>query len=89
MSWPLRPCLKRQSGAQAEDANIIFLGIECRINQELNIRCDGEFLRDLQAVIDFHRVLIIQIGAEKAIVGSTPVINSWYLTPVPFLKPEH
>ena len=60
--------LERESGSQAEDPDAVLVGIQGRIPQVLQVRGQGDLARDVPAVEQLGRVLIVETRRKRALV---------------------
>ena len=62
-----------------------MLRVQGRVPDVLNVGCDGDLVRDLQAIEQLNAALIIEPRLESVLIGLPPVEAE---TPTPFL-PEN
>ena len=64
---------KIQPTLYAKDPAIFFFGIESRVFDVLNIRCDLEIIRHLEAAKQLGGILIVKIRGKGVLIRLPPV----------------
>jgi len=59
--------------AQAKDPDLILIRIQCRIDDELDVRRDGQMGQEVELVVKLRRVLVPQTGTAGLFRRAAPV----------------
>ena len=64
-----------QPRTQAKDPYLILVRIQCRVDDKLNVRSDGEMRQQVEPIVEFRRILVPQVGAEGLFRGGCEIIE--------------